>query len=132
MKCISLLQNICYLTNKTVISADIENLSSFYKFDCTVLVREFTLFRALYRKMHSLVNVTDLLHGLNVHLLTTDYDTDDVSESDEVKTNTWADMSFIKPLRAITKLSGFPTLTLLYNILVSLAVTSSTVEKAMC
>ena len=40
-------------------------------------------------------------------------------------------MSFIKPLRAITELSGFPTLTLLYNILVSLAVTSSTAERAM-
>ena len=49
--------------------------------------------------------------------------TDDESESDEVKTNTWADLSFIKPLRAITELSGFPTFTLLYNILVSLAVT---------
>jgi len=43
----------------------------------------------------------------------------------------WADLSFIKPLRAITELSGFPTLTLLYNILVSLAVTSSTAERAM-
>ena len=57
--------------------------------------------------MHSLVNVTDLLSktnktGLSVHLLTTDYDTDDESESDEVKTNAWADMSSIKPLRAIT------------------------------
>ena len=91
MKCISLLQNICCLTNKTCDITDIENLSSFYKFDCTVSVREFTSFRALYRKMHSLVNVTDLLPktnktGLSVHLLTTDYDTDDESESDEVKT----------------------------------------------
>ena len=69
--------------------------------------------------------------GLSVHLLTTDYDTDDESELDEVKTNTWADMSSIKPLQVITKLSGFPTLTLLYNILVSLAVTSSIAERAM-
>ena len=65
-------------------------------------IHKFTLFRALYRKMHSLVNVIDLLPktnktGLSVHLSTTDYDTDDVSESDEVKTNTWADMIFIKP-----------------------------------
>ena len=40
-------------------------------------------------------------------------------------------MSFVKPLRAITELSGFPVLTWLYNILVSLAVTSSTAERAM-
>ena len=115
---------------------DIENLSSFYKVDCAALVREFTSFRPFYREMHLLVNVTDLLPksnktGLSAHLTTTDNDTDDESESEEVKTNTWADLSFIKPLRAITELSGFPTLTLLYNILVSLAVTSSTAERAM-
>ena len=116
---------------------DIENLSSFYKVDCAALVREFTSFRPFYREMHLLVNVTDLLPksnktGLSAHLTTTtDNDTDDESESDEAKTNTWADLSFIKPLRAITELSGFPTLTLLYNILVSLAVTSSTAERAM-
>ena len=51
--------------------------------------------------MRFLVNVTDLLSktdktGLSVHLITTtDDDTDDESESDEVKT--WADMSFNKP-----------------------------------
>ena len=92
-------------------SPDIENLSSFYKFDCTVLVREFTIFRPLYRKIHSLVNVIDLLPktsktGLSVHLVTTDYDTDDESESDKVKTNTRADMNSIKPLRAITKFNN--------------------------
>ena len=40
-------------------------------------------------------------------------------------------LSFVKPLRAITELCGFPVLTWLYNILVSLAVTSSTAERAM-
>ena len=68
---------------------------------------------------------------MSVHLLTIDYSTDDEGESEEVKTNIWADMSFIKPLRAITELSGFPTLTLLYNIIVSLAVASSTAERAL-
>jgi len=56
-----------------------------------------------------------------------DHDTDTESES----ISNWADMSFIKPLRAITDLSGFPALSWLYTILVSLAVTSSTAERTM-
>ena len=74
--------------------------------------------------MHYLVNIKNLVPKTNKTGLsvTTDYVTDDVSESDEVKTNTWADVSSIK--LAITELSGFPSLTLLYNISVSLAVTT--------
>ena len=45
--------------------------------------------------------------------------------------NTWANHGFIKPLRAIMELSGFPVLTWLYKILVTLAVTSSSAESAM-
>lgn len=39
--------------------------------------------------------------------------------------------SFIKPLRAILELSGFPMLTWLYKILVTLAISSSSAERAM-
>ena len=45
--------------------------------------------------------------------------------------NTWTDHSFIKPFRAVTELSGFPALTWLYRILVTLVVTSSSAERAM-
>jgi len=90
-KCLLSDQQDCKIT-------DIENLSSFYKVDCAALAREFTSFRPLYREMHLLVNVTDLLPnsnktGLSAHL-TTDNDTDDESESDEVKTNTWGRYEF--------------------------------------
>jgi hypothetical protein len=43
----------------------------------------------------------------------------------------WADLSSIKPVQAITELSGFSTLILLYSILFSLSVTSSTTEREM-
>jgi hypothetical protein len=43
----------------------------------------------------------------------------------------WAELSFIKPLRALQELSGFPTLNVMYKILVSLAITSSSAERAM-
>jgi len=39
--------------------------------------------------------------------------------------------SFIKPLRLLLQLSGFPNLTCMYKILVSLAVTSCTAERSM-
>lgn len=43
----------------------------------------------------------------------------------------WADNGFIKPLRVLTELSGFTNLTFLYKILVSIAVTSCSAERAM-
>lgn len=123
----------------------IQNICSFYKLDCTVVVREYSAFRPLYRQMHTLVSVTDLLSKKHVATTTLpdlsdeiettmnednagdDHDTDTESEN----ISNWADMSFIKPLRAITHLSGFPALSWLYTILVSLAVTSSTAERTM-
>ena len=48
-----------------------------------------------------------------------------------VRADKWASNGFIKPLRAVTELSGFPVLTWLYKLLVTLAVTSSSAERAM-
>ena len=123
------------------VATDIDSLSSFYKLDCSTLARELSMFRPLYRQMHHLVSVTDLLPKSRKTAKTQDEfqsssnvnvvpDTDDESEP-EMNINTWADTSFVKPLRAISELSGFPTLNWLYNILISLAVTSSTAERAM-
>ena len=44
---------------------------------------------------------------------------------------TWADQSFVKPFRAMQELSGFPSLNVIYKILVSLAITSSSAERPM-
>jgi len=97
--------------------------------------------------MHSLVSVSDLLakhNRFSSMLFTTSIDNEGGEELEEeeleegtVQTdamdslNTWTDHSFIKPFRAITELSGFPALTWLYRILVTLAVTSSSAERAM-
>lgn len=43
----------------------------------------------------------------------------------------WADHSFVKPHRALQELSGFSSLNVMYKILVSLAITSSSAERAM-
>jgi len=43
----------------------------------------------------------------------------------------WADNGFIKPLRVLIELSGFNNITFLYKILVSIAVTSCSAERAM-
>ena len=43
----------------------------------------------------------------------------------------WANFGFVKPLRALMDLSGFPLLTWMYKILVTLAITSSNAERSM-
>ena len=84
--------------------------------------------------MHMLVNVDDLLSSHNESQFTAmTLDQEDEVEPDTTgdSLNSWASYSFIKPLRAIMELSGFPTLTWLFKILETLAVTSSSAERAM-
>jgi len=59
------------------------------------------------------------------------WDTDVESrESRQASLNRWADHSFIKPLRALQELSGFPTLNVTYKILlVSLAIAAVLKEQ---
>ena len=45
--------------------------------------------------------------------------------------STWANNCFINRLPAVTELSGFPVFTVLYKLLVTLAVTSSSAEWVM-
>jgi len=57
----------------------------------------------------------------------------DKETNDQVKPLNWAQYDFIKPLRIIMQLSGCPSFTCLslYKILVSLATTSCSAERAM-
>ena len=58
-------------------------------------------------------------------------DDDDAEPEPKSKQSSWADHSFLKPLRVLQELSGFSTLNVLYKILVSIPVTSSSAERAM-
>jgi hypothetical protein len=98
------------------------------------VARELSTFRPLFKQMHMLVSVDDLLPSHNEGQFTAmTLDQDDKLEPDTTddSLNSWASYSFIKPLRAIMELSGFSTLTWLFKILETLAVTSSSAERAM-
>ena len=112
---------------------DIDGLCSFYKVDPTAVAREVSTFRPLYRQMHTLVSVADLVPKDVKQEMTHEEDGnhDDEEYPRDECLNTWANHAFIKPLRAIMELSGFPVLTWLYKILVTLAVTSCSAERAM-
>jgi len=62
---------------------------------------------------------------------TLDFESDDEETNDQAKPINWAEYSFIKPFRIILQLSGCPSLTCLFKILVSLAITSCSTERAM-
>ena len=152
---VSIMREMQYFSPKYLMSTsrdceptDIDCLCTFYKIESGIICRELSTFRPLYRQMHSLVSVSDLLAKQNRSrgvLFTTSIDNEGGGEELEeeeleegtVQTdamdslNTWTDHSFIKPFRAVTELSGFPGLTWLYRILVTLAVTSSSAERAM-
>ena len=84
--------------------------------------------------MHMLVSVDDLLPShIESQFTAMTLDQEDELEPDTTgdSLNSWASYSFIKPLHAIMELSGFPTLMWLFKILETLAVTSSSAERAM-
>jgi hypothetical protein len=56
---------------------------------------------------------------------------DKVDDKERDQIRKWANHGFLKPLRTLMELSEFPVLTWMYKILVSLAITSSSAERAM-
>jgi hypothetical protein len=69
-----------------------------------------------------------------------DYDRPDMDDADDdlygavAERNTlmkWANNTFVKPCQLLTKLSGYPNLTVLYSIFCCLAVSSASAERAL-
>ena len=131
--------------------ATIENLCNLYDLDATNVARELAEFRPVFQKLHMLISIDDLMpvttqstrsnsmhktEAQNDYDITTDdgeddHDVEDDAEPPESKLKRWAEQSFVKPLRALQELSGFPALNVIYRILVSFAITSSSAERAM-
>ena len=101
---------------------------------------------SLYRKLHILICIDDLLFDTRKSIKSpgndldgqneNEQDDDDVeqvldADSERIDSQRWTDQSFIKPYRALQELSGFHALNVTYKILVSLAITSSSAERAM-
>lgn len=130
-----------------IYKADIKKLCNFYEMDPADVASELAEFRPVYRKLHTLICVDDLLFDTRKSIKSSENDHDGQSENKQDDDNVepvvndaesncidslrWTDQSFIKPFRALQELSGFHALNVIYKILVSLAITSSSAERAM-
>ena len=142
------------LTSDAAVSSehDIVGLCDLYSLETAQVVRELREFRNVYSTLKDLVKIDDLIiktkDGTNKatnkakndvkddngNVADTENDDDDheileineddPNDDDQTAKDRWIDCSFIKPLRLLLQLSGFPNLICIYKILVSLAVTS--------
>jgi len=100
----------------------------------------------VFRKLNKVICVDDLLFDkrqsklLNrkseVHVHRDDCVNGDDNQYAEPEVDaqsklTWADQSFVRPFRAMQELSGFPSLNVIYKILMSRAITSRNADRAM-
>ena len=139
MKQMQVFSPMSLMSNKDVTAADIHELCEFYGFDPLVIARERKEFSVSYRQVNKLISLDDLsssskssstssltltTEGNTVNGELLDFESDDEETNDQAKPLNWAEYGFIKPLRIIMQLSGCPSLTCLYKILVSLPITS--------
>jgi hypothetical protein len=122
--------------NTTVTHSDIVHVCEFYKFDAREIARERNEFVTVFRTMSPLMS-SDTSNSSACVVSTDDFaaqdedsDSDNVCSVDNPRRRA-SDYSFMKPLRALEELSGFPNLYCLVSILATLAVTSCSAERAM-
>lgn len=132
-------------SRRNLSSNDIHRLCAYYDLDSSVVCRELNEFSMAYRQVQNVISLDDIAeNSLNNDAervceneqFVDDFDEREVeisavSADSEGIERKWTENGFIKPLRVITELSGFPTLTYLYKILNSLPVTSCSAERAM-
>ena len=88
--------------------------------------------------MTTLQNSDNIDYSLN-HIVDNDAANDDKDDHDDDKEENvsvsdfmrWTDYSYVKPLQVIYQLGAYPTLTTVYKILSSVAVTSCSAERTL-
>ena len=99
------------------------------------VLRELREFQSVYKKLKTVVNdindLTSKVGGVGDKGHRDDGSDDEEAEEEPCVKEKREDCSFIKPLRLLLELSGFPNLLCMYKILVSLAVTSCSAERSI-
>ncbi len=126
-------------------TTEAQSLCQYYNIDSDAIKRELEEFKVIYKSMEKDIDVSDLLpipkvkkgRGEEIQLeqeleekeeqLTDEDDADEEAENVEF----FILRGFIKPFRLLAQLSSFSNLSVLYKILVSLAVTSCSAERAL-
>ena len=114
-------------TTVDVLASDVDIFCAKYCFEASEVVRELNSFKVLFTKNKHLVSMKDISQKLAMR-------TESTVESEENETTTgnhWIRHTFLQPYRLLYQLSGFPTLLTVYKVLVTIAVTSASAERAM-
>jgi len=104
------------LSRTAVTTNDIDSFCSKYEVDVDVVVRELNSFIPVFQTNHTLVNMDDI---------------DPPNDGNHSGNKLWIRQTFLQPYRLLHLLSSFPTLLMVYKILVTVAVTSASAERAM-
>ncbi|XP_039295010.1 uncharacterized protein LOC120353853 [Nilaparvata lugens] len=129
--------------------SSIENLSEYYNLDKELIVDELDIFIDVYKATYLDIDISDVMSEKKnsertstanpEDSLSSDHDGDEEQENvtvtDKFKkkknVDDWMKRGFIRPYRCLLNLSGFPHLSILYRILLSLPVTSCSAERTM-
>lgn len=129
----------------------IKELCEYYNLDNDLIASELETFCNVYKVTHADIDISDMLHSPEAERMEITEDEvripagaedPDGSENEEVKEGNlqsekhrmmdqWIMRGFIRPFRCVLNLSALPNLTVMYRILLSLAVTSCSAERTM-
>lgn len=114
-----------------ILTSDVKKFCDRYSIDVDIVVREMSSFVSVFKENHSTVDMSDISASkeLNATCNLSDSMTDE--QNDDRCSNMWLHNTFLLPYRLLYMLSSFPTLLTVYKILVTIAVTSASAERAM-
>lgn len=114
-----------------ILTSDVKIFCDRYSIDVDIVVREMSSFVSVFKENHSTVDMSDISASkkLNATCNLSDSMTDE--QNDDRCSNMWLHNTFLLPYRLLYMLSSFPTLLTVYKILVTIAVTSASAERAM-
>ena len=115
------------LSKPVVISNDVDLFCNRYNFDVELVVRELNCFIPVFFDNHTMVSMNDVTHQIKIG----DRMSDSTMSSDDASCTMWICHTFLQPYRLLHQLSSFPTLFAVYKVLVTIAITSASAERAM-
>jgi len=145
-------------SERALVDDDVHKLCTNYSPDTSVVLKELREFRLVYRHVHNMVNMADLMSEQSNRTRSRDMVSskarptsdeqdghaadpipNEPREEEDVEGNEkeqsaqvhWTEQSFVKSLRVLGELSGFDSLSCMYRNLASLAITSCSTERAM-
>jgi hypothetical protein len=112
-----------FLGKTWVTASDVNIFCDKCQVDVDKVVRELNSFIPVFQASHTLLSMDDV--SVRVNSAAPD------ASSNATDSSLWIRQTFLHPYRLLHLLSSFPTLLTVYKILVTIAVTSTSVERAM-